>query len=150
MKRRGEGITRRDLLKAGAIAGVGLGLPASPWRPAQAAAGKVVIKIGTGVAPDHPENVGARKIKELVEKKAGDKIEVQVFTDNQLGDQRTMVENMRNGTLEITWVTVDFFGSYEPILNIFAAGYLFRDSWHSYKVFDGAIGNEVPRNPRRW
>ena len=143
MKRPGESITRRDLLKAGAIAGVGLGLPASLWRPAQAAAGKVVIKIGTGVAPDHPENVGARKIKELVEKKAGDRIEVQVFTDGQLGDQRTMVENMRNGTLEITWVTVDFFGSYEPILNIFAAGYLFRDSWHSYKVFDGPIGNEV-------
>jgi TRAP-type transport system periplasmic protein len=143
MKPRGEGITRRDLLKAGGVAGVGLGLPSSLWRPAQAAAGKVLIKIATGVAPDHPENVGARKIKELVEKKAGDRIEVQVFTDGQLGDQRTMVENMRNGTLEITWVTVGFFGSYEPILNVFESGYLFRDSWHSYKVFDGPTGNEV-------
>ncbi len=136
-----DGMTRRDLLKASAVAGAALTLPLGVRRAH--AAGKIVIKIGTGVAPDHPENVGARKIKELVEKKAGDKLEVQVFTDGQLGDQRTMVENMRNGTLEITWVTVDFFGSYEPILNIFAAGYLFRDSAHSYKVFDGPIGNEV-------
>ena len=111
-------------------------------QPAQAGS-KIVIKIGTGVAPDHPENVGARKIKELIEKKAGDRVDVQVFTDGQLGDQRTMVENMRNGTLEMTWVTVGFFGSYEPILNVFEGGYLFRDSWHSYKVFDGPIGNEV-------
>jgi tripartite ATP-independent transporter DctP family solute receptor len=111
--------------------------------PLAQAGTKTVIKIGTGVAPDHPENVGARKIKELVEKKAGDRLEVQVFTDGQLGDQRTMVENMRNGTLEITWVTVGFFGSYEPILNVFESGYLFRDSWHSYKVFDGPIGGEV-------
>jgi tripartite ATP-independent transporter DctP family solute receptor len=54
-----------------------------------------------------------------------------------------MVENMRNGTLEMTWVTVGFFGSYEPILNVFESGYLFRDSAHSYHVFDGPIGNEV-------
>jgi tripartite ATP-independent transporter DctP family solute receptor len=142
MKRGSRGMTRRDLLKVSTVAGVGLGLPASLWRPARAAS-KIVIKIGTGVAWDHPENVGARKIKELVEKKAGDRVEVQIFPDNQLGDQRTMVENMRLGTLEITWVTVGFFGSYEPILNIFESGYLFRDSWHAYHVFDGPIGNEV-------
>jgi len=111
--------------------------------PSVQAGAKTVIKIGTGVAPDHPENVGARKIKELAEKKAGDRLEVQVFTDGQLGDQRTMVENMRNGVLEITWVTVGFFGSYEPILNVIESGYLFRDSQHSYKVFDGPMGNEV-------
>jgi len=65
--------------------------------------GPNVIKIGTVVAPDHPENIGARKIKELIEKKAGDRIDVQVFTDGQIGDQRTMVENLRNGVQEITW-----------------------------------------------
>ncbi|MBI2000868.1 MAG: TRAP transporter substrate-binding protein DctP [candidate division NC10 bacterium] len=118
-----------------ALVGI-LSLPAGPVE----AAAKIVIKIGTAVAPDHPENIGARKIKELVEKRAGDRVEVQVFTDNQIGDQRTMVENLRNGTQEITWVTVGFFGSYEPILNVIESGYLFRDSWHSYKVFDGPFG----------
>ena len=111
--------------------------------PSAQAGAKTVIKIGTVVAPDHPENVGARKIKELIEKKAGDRVDVQVFTDGQIGDQRTMVENMRNGVQEITWVTVGFFGSYEPILNVIESGYLFRDSQHSYKVFDGPMGNEV-------
>jgi tripartite ATP-independent transporter DctP family solute receptor len=119
-----------------------IGVLSPSVRPAEAAA-KIVIKIGTGVAPDHPENIGARKIKELVEKKAGDRVEVQVFTDNQIGDQRTMVENLRNGTQEITWVTVGFFGSYEPILNVVESGYLFRDSRHSYKVFDGPMGEEI-------
>jgi len=111
--------------------------------PSAQAGAKTVIKIGTVVAPDHPENVGARKIKELIEKKAGDRVDVQVFTDGQIGDQRTMVENLRNGVQEITWVTVGFFGSYEPILNVIESGYLFRDSQHSYKVFDGPMGDEV-------
>jgi tripartite ATP-independent transporter DctP family solute receptor len=129
---------RRTLLWVG-IALVALALAV----PAAQAGTKTVIKIGTVVAPDHPENVGARKIKELIEKKAGDRLEVQVFTDGQIGDQRTMVENLRNGVQEITWVTVGFFGSYEPILNVIESGYLFRDSQHSYKVFDGPMGNEV-------
>lgn len=123
------------------VAGLLLAGPVLGWPPAEAA--KTVIKVGTVVAPDHPENVGARKIKELVEKRAGDKLEVQVFTDGQVGDQRTMVENMRLGAMEITWVTVGFFGSYEPILNVIESGYLFRDSQHSYKVFDGPMGDEI-------
>ncbi len=126
---------------------VGLGIAviavAALLIPSAQAGTKTVIKIGTVVAPDHPENVGARKIKELIEKKAGDRVDVQVFTDGQIGDQRTMVENLRNGVQEITWVTVGFFGSYEPILNVIESGYLFRDSQHSYKVFDGPMGNEV-------
>jgi len=127
-----------------------LGLVAAlslPVGPAEAAA-KIVIKLASGVAPDHPENIGARKIKELVEKKAGDRVEVQVFTDNQLGDQRTMVENMRNGVQEITWVSVGFFGSYEPILNVIESGYLFRDSQHSYRCSTGRWGTRFAFSSR--
>lgn len=111
--------------------------------PSRAKAAPIVIRIGTTVAVGHPENVGARKIKELVEAKSNGELQVQIFTDSQIGDQRTMVENLRNGVQEMTWVTVGFFGSYEPILNVVESGYLFRDSQHSYAVFDGPFGNEI-------
>jgi len=102
-----------------------------------------VIRIGTSVSGNHPENIGARKIKELVEERSNGELKVEVFTDGQIGDQRTMVENLRNGVQEVTWVTVGFFGSYDPILNVVESGYLFRDSAHSYAVFDGPFGSEV-------
>jgi TRAP-type transport system periplasmic protein len=135
-------LNRRSLV-AGAAAAVALGAAGALPRRASAQPAKTLIRIGTGVAVDHPENVGARKIKELVEARSKGELEVQIFTDSQLGDQRNMVEQMRNGVLDITWVTVGFFGSYEPILNVIESGYLFRDSQHSYKVFDGPFGNEV-------
>jgi tripartite ATP-independent transporter DctP family solute receptor len=135
-------LSRRSLV-AGAAAVVGLGALGALPRRANAQAAKTVIRIGTVVAANHPENIGARKIKELVEARSKGELEVQVFTDSQIGDQRTMVENLRNGVQEITWVTVGFFGSYAPILNVIESGYLFRDSQHSYKVFDGPFGNEV-------
>lgn len=104
-----------------------------------------VIKIGTVVQGDHPENVGAREIKRLVEERSNGELEVRVFTDSQLGNQREMVEQLRNGTLEMTWVTTGFFGSWEPVLNTLEIGFLFKDREQAFRVFDGALGEEVRR-----
>ncbi len=111
------------------------------WLPAEAA--DVVIKIGTVVSGDHPENVGAREIKRLVEERSNGEIEVRLFTDSQLGAQREMVEQLRDGTLEMTWVTTGFFGSWEPVLNTLEIGYLFDDREHAFRAFDGGLGAEV-------
>ena len=104
---------------------------------------KITIKIGSSPPKEHPENVGAFEIKKRIEQMAGDRVDVQVFPNRQLGDQRTMVENMRAGLLDMTWVTVGFFGSYEPILNIIESAYLFDSEEHAYKVFDGPLGDEI-------
>jgi len=106
---------------------------------------KITIKIGTSPPAEHPENVGAFEIEKRIEQAAGDRVDVQVFPNRQLGDQRTMVENMRAGLLDMTWVTVGFFGSYEPILNIIESGYLFDSEAHAYKVFDGPLGDEIKK-----
>ena len=129
--------TRRAVVAGIAATVATMGLPRHAYGAAP------VIRIGTSVSADHPENIGARKIKELVEARSNGELRVEVFTDGQIGDQRTMVENLRSGVQDITWVTVGFFGSYEPLLNVVESGYLFRDSAHSYAVFDGPIGNEV-------
>jgi TRAP-type transport system periplasmic protein len=136
MNKRNVNLSRRSLVVGGIALGASVAFP-------RTASAKTVIRIGTTVASDHPENQGARKIKELVESRSNGELEVQVFTDSQIGDQRTMVENLRLGVQEMTWVTVGFFGSYEPILNVVESGYLFRDSAHSYKVFDGPFGDEI-------
>jgi tripartite ATP-independent transporter DctP family solute receptor len=109
--------------------------------PVQAAG--LSIKVGTGVSGDHPENVGAREIKRLIESRSGGAISVQVFTDNQLGNQREMVEQLRSGVLELTWVTTGFFGSWEPVMNSLEIGYLFDDADHAFRVFDGPLKPEI-------
>ncbi|PLW75376.1 sialic acid TRAP transporter substrate-binding protein SiaP [Cohaesibacter celericrescens] len=110
---------------------------------APAMAADLVIKIGTVVSGDHPENVGAREIERLIEERSGGDIDVRVFTDGQLGNQREMVEQLRSGSLEITWVTTGFFGSWEPVLGTLEIGYLFKDREHAFRAFDGELGEEV-------
>ena len=108
-----------------------------------ALAADVTIKVGTVVSGDHPENVGAREFERLVEERSNAEIDVRVFTDSQLGNQREMVEQLRSGTLEMTWVTTGFFGSWEPVLGTLEIGYLFDDREHAFRAFDGELGEAV-------
>ena len=110
---------------------------------APAVAQDVMIKVGPVVSGDHPENVGAREFERLVEERSGGEIEVRVFTDSQLGNQREMVEQLRSGTLEMTWVTTGFFGSWEPVMGTLEIGYLFEDREHAFRAFAGPLGEEV-------
>jgi tripartite ATP-independent transporter DctP family solute receptor len=106
-------------------------------------AADVTIRVGTVVSGDHPENVGAREFERLVEERSGGEIDVRVFTDAQLGNQREMVEQLRSGTLEITWVTTGFFGSWEPVLGTLEIGYIFDNREHAFRAFDGPLGERV-------
>ena len=122
-------------MAAALLAGTALVFPAM--------AQDVTIKVGTVVSGDHPENVGAREFERLVEERSGGEIDVRVFTDSQLGNQREMVEQLRSGTLEITWVTTGFFGSWEPVMGTLEIGYLFDDREHAFRAFEGPLGDEV-------
>ncbi|AKH99683.1 tripartite ATP-independent periplasmic transporter solute receptor, DctP family [Hoeflea sp. IMCC20628] len=108
-----------------------------------ALAADLVIKIGTVVSGDHPENVGAREIERLIEERSNGSIDVRIFTDSQLGNQREMVEQLRSGTLEMTWVTTGFFGSWVPEMGALEIGYLFKDREHAFRAFAGPLGDEI-------
>ncbi len=121
----------------------GSALSALAGFPVLKAADKLVIRIATGTAPEHPENVGSRKFKDILEASSKGQIEVQVHPAGELGSQRDFVEALRSGTLEISMVTIGFFSSYDPLLNIFELPYLFRDGPHAFRVVDGSIGRQI-------
>lgn len=114
--------------------------------PGSAIAGEpIVIKFGNSPVIDDPECLGALRFGELAEKKTGGRVKVQVYPLSQLGAQREMLEGLRLGTIEMTMVTVGFMSSYDQFLNIFELPYLYRDHFHSYKVFDGPVGEDVKK-----
>ena len=94
-------ITRRAL--AGAFTAVGIALASAPAFAQQ----KTVIKLGwtTADGPQDPYAVGARAFKERVEAASGGRIEVQLYPNRQLGDEKPMVEGMRLGTVDAGIIT---------------------------------------------
>ena len=89
-------ITRRALV--GAFTAAGIALAGAPAFAQQ----KTVIKLGwtTSDGAQDPYAIGARAFKQRVEAGSGGRIEVQLFPNRQLGDEKPMLEGMRLGTVD--------------------------------------------------
>ena len=107
---------------------------------------KIVLKMGlveSANLADAPATQGATVFKHIVESKAGDRVEIQLFPGGQLGWERELIEGLRMGTVEMA-ITSDgpVGGFFEPIL-VLGIPYLFRNSLVAWQVLDGPFGNEL-------
>lgn len=119
--------------------------------PTTAAASAAIPKTGktynATLGDTHPVgniiyNMSA-KFAEIVKQKTNGEVVIKIVPSAQLGTGRAMIEALQTGTVELTDITNSVLGSYEPSRGIFDLPYIFRDSAHMGKVFDGPMGLEA-------
>ena len=112
---------------------------------AQNAAGKpVALKYGELNPDTHPMTVVAKEFARLVKEKSGGQVVVDVYPASQLGDERTEMQGVQMGAIDLfraNAVSMGDFGAKKS--NIFSLPYLFRDREHLWKVLNGPIGKEI-------
>jgi len=81
---------------------------------------KHVIKIGwtSADAPQDPYATGARLFKQALERQSNGRIEVQLFPNRQLGDEKPMLEGLRFGTLDAAVITNAVVAQIEPAFQV--------------------------------
>src|SRR5512139_288861 len=104
---------------------------------------QVILKLGHAVAPEHPYHLGAVRYSDLVAKKSGNKIKIDVYPSTQLGNERDMVEGLQLGTIDLVVTSTGPLGGFVPRMSVVDLPFLFRDREHAYKVLDGPIGREL-------
>ena len=65
------------------------------------AAQRFVIKFGVDLPADHPTSQGATAAGETIKQKTNGDVTVQVFPNNQLGDDTHMLSNIRVGAMQM-------------------------------------------------
>ncbi|RHO67234.1 C4-dicarboxylate ABC transporter substrate-binding protein [Clostridium sp. AF50-3] len=136
-------MTMAMLVAAGSLAGCGGGGSASTGESAKAAAntggssgGAVTVKVSLSQAATEPPVKAAEYFKEIVEERSNGEIKVEIYPDNQLGNERDVIEGMQLGTVEMAMTSVAPFSSFVPSVNIFCLPFLWRDKEHMYSVLD--------------
>ena len=71
-----------------------------------------------------------------MEERSNGEIKVEIYPDNQLGNERDVIEGMQLGTVEMAMTSVVPFSSVVPSVNIFCLPFLWRDKEHMYSVLD--------------
>lgn len=137
-------MNRRISLRALGALVLAAGLGASAGAPAQ---GKAVIKLGwtTSDGAQDPYAVGARAFKSAVERETRGSVEVQLFPNHQLGDERQMLEGMRFGTVDAGIITNAVIAQVEPAFSVNDLPFLFSSEAQAHKVLDGAVGAELAK-----
>jgi tripartite ATP-independent transporter DctP family solute receptor len=111
-----------------------------PWIACQSKSEKTyLIKIGQGQTPGEPQIKAMELFKEIVEGKTAGKLRVEVYPNNQLGNQRDVTEGIQLGTIQMASISSPMAG-FVPESNLFELPFLFENRDHFYAVLDSEIG----------
>ncbi len=125
-----------------ALIGAALATLAFALPGAASAQSKHVLKLGW-VTPDSPQDpyaTGARTFKQAVERQSNGRIEVQLYPNRQLGDEKPMLEGLRFGTVDAAVITNAVIAQIEPGFQVNDLPFLYGSESQAHKVLDGKVG----------
>ncbi|MCD5406093.1 MAG: TRAP transporter substrate-binding protein [Desulfotomaculum sp.] len=102
-----------------------------------------VIKLAHVVNEQDIYHVTAVKFKELLEQKTNGQIKVKIYPNAVLGDERTLIESMQIGTVDMGVITNGPIANFLPEIAIFDMPFLFADAEEAHKVLDSEVGQKV-------
>ena len=109
---------------------------------------KTILKLGwpSTDGPQDPYAVGARSFKMVIEKATNGGIEVELFPNRQLGDEKPLVEGMRLGTVDAGIITNAVLAQIEPTLQLNDMPFMFANETQARAMLDGPIGQKLGAN----
>ena len=132
---------RRHLFALSALVAATFALGA----PTQALAQKTILKFGwtTADSPTDPYTVGAKAFKKAVEANSKGSIEVQLYPNRQLGEEKQVMEAVRFGTVDMTIMTNAVIAQVEPGYQVNDLPFLYSNEEQARKALDGKLGKEL-------
>lgn len=131
------------LSRRAAFAGAAVMLAAPAVARAQQ---KIVLRLGTtsGEGAQDPYAVGMRGFKAALEKRVGaDRVEVQLFPNRAIGDERPLVDGMRLGTVDMGVITNAVVAQIEPAFQVNDMPFLYAEEAQAHRVLDGPVGAQL-------
>lgn len=103
----------------------------------------IKIKLAHVVNEKDGFHSAALKFQELVKEKTGGKVEIEIFPNATLGDERTLLEGMQMGTVDMGIITNGPVANFVEEIAVFELPFLFGSPEDAYKVLDGPVGKEL-------
>ncbi|MEW9673468.1 sialic acid TRAP transporter substrate-binding protein SiaP [Ammoniphilus sp. 3BR4] len=124
---------------------------AKPEAPADSAAkeapadsGKTFnLKFSTASVPNDAHTKALEVLKEEIEKSTEGRVKVEIHHSSSLYNQDNERQALMRGNLEMAYTSAPWMAEFVPSLNMFTAGYMFKDYDHMTKVLNGEIGKQV-------
>lgn len=101
------------------------------------------LKYGHNAKENQATGKAALAFADLVKKKTNGEVIVQVFPNNQLGNNKQLVDNLRLGALDMSTAGLGALAYLNDAYMIMQLPYAFRSQEHIQKAVSGEIGQEL-------
>lgn len=101
------------------------------------------LTLGHGAAPGNPRHVAAVHFANVVKQKSGGKMDVQVASSAQLGDDAAMLTALRSGSLDMSANSQGATATIVPEYAAFGMPFLFTEPAQAFMLLDGTLGKEL-------
>ncbi|MCL2044621.1 MAG: TRAP transporter substrate-binding protein [Treponema sp.] len=99
------------------------------------------------MADNHPDGyptvLGNLAFADYVREHTNGRINIQVYNNSVLGQERETIEMTQTGAIHFIRVGINPLTVLNPQLNALGMPFLFRDRAHKFRVLDGPIGDEI-------
>ena len=103
----------------------------------------VTLRLAHVVNEQDGVHIAATKLEELVEERTDGKVNIEIFPNASLGDERTLLEGMQIGTVDMGVITNGPVANFVEEMAVFELPFLFPSPEAAYSVLDGPIGQEL-------
>lgn len=108
--------------------------------PAQAAE---KMRLAHGLPEDNPVHIAMKHFADAVKQRTNGEIEITVFPNGQLGQERELLEQVQNGVLEMTKANAAPLETFVLEYKVFNLPYVFRNKDHFFNVVQGPVGDSI-------
>lgn len=116
---------------------------------AEGEAEPVSLRLAHNQPEDHPIHTSLIELTELAAENSGDNVEIELFPNGQLGDERGVIELVKSGTLDMAKVSASALESFDSNYAIFSLPYVFQSEEHYFQVMDNSEAvQEIFQNTR--
>lgn len=102
----------------------------------------------TADSPTDPYALTAHAFKEEIEAALPGRVEVTLFPNRQLGDDKEILEGLQFGTIDLGIITNAVVANLEPTYQLLDLPFLFGSAELAHEVLDGPIGVQLATNLR--
>lgn len=102
------------------------------------------LKLGMQAGTASNEYKAAEYFAKEVKEKSNGKVEIAIFPSGQLGDDRSMIEQLSGGALDFTFGEIARFSIFFPEAEVFALPYMMKDFEHVKRgTWDTKFGKDL-------
>ncbi|MDR3258761.1 MAG: TRAP transporter substrate-binding protein [Fusobacteriaceae bacterium] len=114
------------------------------------AAETLKFKLAENQPNGNPITEGMKMFSNLVKEKTGGTVLIDVYSDAQLGDEASTIEQIEAGTLDFARVNTSALASTADEVGVFTLPYVFTSTEHKYRVLDGKVGDSVIKSLEKY